>query len=170
LVVKVSAPGLLHKSEVGALALDLRTDDDVRAAVSRLLSSPAAALPGAVLLVEEMAAPGVELVVAATRDGVVPALLIGFGGIWADVLDDVVVVPLPADPDRVITAIRSLRGATILTGGRGRPPLDLAAVGEIAHRIGELLLDGGFSLIEVNPLIVSADGSGAVAVDALARR
>jgi acyl-CoA synthetase (NDP forming) len=164
--LKLSAPGLLHKSETGALALNLHTADQVRAAAETLIAGSSE--PGTVLLVERMARPGVELVVAATRDGVVPALLIGLGGVWAEALDDVVVLPLPADPAAVIEAALRLRGGALLTGGRGSPPVDLAAIGEIGARIGEVLLLGGFSLVEVNPLIAGPDG--AVAVDALARR
>jgi acetyl-CoA synthetase len=167
-VLKVSAPGLLHKSEAGALALDLRDADQVREAARSLLAGPAASTPAATLLIERMAAPGIELVIAAHRDGVVPALVIGLGGIWAESLDDVVVLPLPVEPAEVIDAALRLRAAAVLTGGRGRPSVDLAAIGTIGARIGELLLSEGFSLIEVNPLVAGPDG--AVAVDALARR
>ena len=163
--LKLSAPGLLHKSEAGALALNLPEADAVRAATERLLNREHPG--GSVLLVERMATPGVELVVAAHRDGVVPALVIGLGGIWAEALDDVVVLPLPVDPSQVIAGLRRLRAATLLTGGRGRPLVDLAAIGEIGCRIGTLMLAEGFSLVEVNPLIAGPDG--AVAVDALAR-
>jgi acyl-CoA synthetase (NDP forming) len=164
-VLKLSAPGLLHKSEAGALALDLPDEAAVRAAASQLLRLERA--PGAVLLVEELAAPGVELVIAARRDGVVPALVIGLGGIWAETLDDVVVLPLPVDPDQVIDGLRRLRAAPMLTGGRGRAPVDLRAIGEIACRIGRLLLSEGFALVEVNPLIAGPDGASAA--DALIR-
>jgi acetate---CoA ligase (ADP-forming) len=164
-VLKLSAPGLLHKSEAGALALDLPDEAAVRAAASQLLRLERA--PGAVLLVEELAAPGVELVIAARRDGVVPALVIGLGGIWAETLDDVVVLPLPVDPHQVVDGLRRLRAAPLLTGGRGRAPVDLRAIGEIACRIGRLLLSEGFALVEVNPLIAGPDGASAV--DAMIR-
>ena len=72
-----------------------------------------------------MAPPGVELLIAARADAVVPALVVGLGGIWAEALDDVAIVPLPADAERVEAAIRSLRGAAALAGGRGREPVDL---------------------------------------------
>lgn len=112
-----------------------------------------------------MADPGVELVLAARRDGVVPALVIGLGGIWAEALDDVVVLPLPVEPDQIVQKLYQLRAKPLLLGTRGRPPLDLQAVAEIGHRIGSLLLAEGFTLIEVNPLIVTSDS--AIAVDAL---
>ena len=113
-----------------------------------------------------MAAPGVELLVAARADAVVPALVIGLGGIWTEALDDVAVVPLPASAERIERALRSLRGAALLTGGRGGVEVDLAAVADAASRAGALLLDQDLELLELNPLIAGPEGC--VAVDALA--
>ena len=121
--VKASSPALQHKSDAGALALGVAGDDAVRAAYRRVA---AAGGPGAGVLVEAMAPPGVELVVAARRDAVVPALVVGLGGIWTELLDDVAIVPLPATPARVEAALRSLRGAGLLTGARGAGGVDLA--------------------------------------------
>jgi len=110
----------------------------------------------------------VELLVAARRDGVVPFLTVGLGGIWTELLDDVAVVPLPATPGRVQRALRSLRGAQVLTGGRGREALDVSAAAVLAARIGEVLLERELALIECNPVLVKADG--ALVLDALAMR
>ncbi len=164
--LKLVSPELRHKSDAGGLRLGLRTADQARAAYRELSASPAAA--GARLLVERMASPGVELLVAARGDGVVPALVIGLGGIWTEALDDVAVVPLPADPDRVEAAIRSLRGAAALAGGRGREPADLDGVASLAAAVGSLLLERGLDLLELNPVVVH--DHGCVALDALGRR
>ena len=105
----------------------------VRAEHRRLAAlAPAAA----VVLAERMAPPGLELIVAARADAVVPALVVGLGGVWTEALDDVAIVPLPASPARVETALRSLRGAGLLTGARGRPPLDIGAAARLASRTG----------------------------------
>jgi acetyl-CoA synthetase len=164
--LKLSSAALLHKTEAGALALDLRSEDDVRDAAERLLGLPAAA--GATLLVERMAGDGVELIFAVRRDGVVPALLIGVGGIWAEALDDVALVPLPAPPERVERALRGLRAASLLTGARGGPAVDLAAAARFGSRLGELALSHGLDLLEVNPALASP--TGCVALDAVAIR
>ena len=164
--IKLSAPGLRHKSEAGALALGLEGGDAVRAACERLLSLPEA--EGAGLLVEEMVGGEAELIVAARADGVVPALVVGLGGIWAEALDDVAIVPLPASPERVEAALRGLRAAPLLTGGRGGAELDLGAAATLGSRLGELLLDQGLDLVEVNPALLGVEGC--VAVDAVARR
>ena len=164
--LKLSAPGLLHKSETGALELALNDADEIRAAFERLAGIEAPA--GGRVLVEAMATPEVELLVGARRDGVVPSLAIGFGGIWTEALDDVAVVPLPVSPERAERAILSLRAAPLLTGGRGREPLDLAGAAELASRAGDTLLEHDLALLELNPVAVGLDGC--VALDAVAQR
>ena len=168
--LKLVAHGLLHKSEAGALRLGLETAEEVRVAGAELLALDQAGAGGPCLLVERMVEGEAELVVAAHRDGVVPALVVGLGGIWAEALDDVVVVPLPADPQRVEAALRSLRGAPLLTGSRGRAPLDLAAVADLAARVGALLIEADLQLVELNPVLVGYSGDGASAVDAVISR
>ncbi len=160
--VKLSDPAVQHKSELGAVCLGLRDEAQVRSAFRRLSQL------GLSVLVERMAAPGVELIVAARTDAVVPALVIGLGGIWTEVLGDVAVVPLPASAARVERALRSLRGAPLLTGGRGGMPVDLGAAARVAERVGEMLIEDALELIELNPVLVSPEG--AVAVDATVRR
>jgi acetate---CoA ligase (ADP-forming) len=160
--LKLSSRALPHKSDRGGLALHLRREQEVRAAYRRI-----AALDGAAaVLGERMAPPGAELLVAARADAVVSALVLGLGGVWTEVLDDVAIVPLPGSPERVERALRSLLGAAVLTGGRGRSPLDVAAAARLAARTGELLLEHGLTLIELNPVLVHE--RGALAVDALA--
>ena len=160
-------PAIQHKSDIGAIALGIESEAQLTREAARILSLPEAV--GAELLVEEMAPlGGVELIVAARTDAVVPALVIGLGGIWTEALGDVAVIPLPASPARVESALGTLRGASLLQGGRGRPGVDLAALAIAASRIGELMLEEGLSLIEVNPLIASPEG--AIAADAVARR
>ena len=102
-----------------------------------------------------------------TPDAIVPALVLGLGGIWTELLDDVAIVPLPADAARIERALRSLRGAPVLEGGRGRVPCDVGAAARLAQRVGELLLDRALELIELNPVLVSS--SGAVVADAAIR-
>jgi acetyl-CoA synthetase len=164
--LKLAAPHLRHKSDAGALRLDLRTVDDARAAYRGLVTSPVA--DGERVLVERMAPPGLELLVAARADAVVPALVIGLGGIWTEALDEVALVPLPADAERVEGAIRSLRGAAAMTGGRGGQPVDVAAAARLAVAIGSLLLESGLDLLELNPVVVHP--RGCMALDALGRR
>jgi hypothetical protein len=94
------------------------------------------------------------LLVAARADTVVPVLVVGLGGIWTEALDDVAIVPLPATPERVERALLGLRGAAVLTGGRGRPALDVGAAAAAAAAAGRLLLEAPLEQIELNPVIV----------------
>ena len=161
--MKISHRDIQHKSDVGGVVLGLTDPDQVRVAAEQLF----ALKPDGTVLVEAMAASGVELLVSATRDGVVPSLVIGTGGIWTEVLQDVVVMPLPADAGRVADAVRTLRSWPMLSGGRGQPPLAVEQLCELAAAAGRALVDEPLSLIELNPVIVSPQA--AVAVDAVVR-
>jgi acetate---CoA ligase (ADP-forming) len=149
--VKASSAEVRHKTANGALVLDLRDPDEVGAAWSRIrgLSSPS-------VLVEEMAPPGVELLVSVRTDAVVPALIVGLGGIWTEAHDDIAIVPLPAGVARVTAAIESLRA-----------PIDPRHAAPIATAIAEAALAHDLELLECNPVIVHPDG--AVVVDAVAK-
>ena len=111
--MKLSSPEVQHKAAAGVLALGLADEPGVRAAWRSFSAA-------GTVLVERMAAPGVELLVSVRRDAVVPALVVGLGGSLAEVLDDAVIVPLPVTPERVEAAIRALKGAALLA--RRRPP------------------------------------------------
>jgi hypothetical protein len=102
------------------------------------------------------------MLVAARADGVVPALVLGMGGQWAEVLDDVAVVALPADHRRVHQALTALRGVALLRA-RGAETVDHIAA--VAVDVGALLLDRGLRMVELNPVVASP--TGAVAVDAV---
>jgi acyl-CoA synthetase (NDP forming) len=149
--VKASHPQIRHKAAVGAVRIDLAAEPAVRAAFRDFS-------PRGAVLVERMAPPGAELIVSVRRDAVVPALVIGLGGGYAGVLDDVAIVPLPADPARVEHAIRQLKGAALLGTA------DLPAAARLATRLTEL---HGLELIECNPVLVHNEG--AVVVDAIAK-
>jgi acyl-CoA synthetase (NDP forming) len=169
--LKLSAASVQHKTELGGVILNLQSESELIGAY-RTLAARAAQL-GAEVLIERMAPPGAELIVAARTDGVVPALVLGLGGIWTELLDDVAIVPLPADAELIEAALGSLRGAGLLlggTGGRGGPGVDLGAAARLAEGLGRVLVESGLAEIECNPVLVGPPGGGAVAVDATARR
>jgi acyl-CoA synthetase (NDP forming) len=166
IALKLSAASVQHKSDIGGIALDLVSDADVADALSSL--ALLALEHGGVVLAERMAEPGgVELIVAAHRDGIVPALVIGLGGIWTELLDDVCVLLLPADEARIRDGLAGLRGAPLLFGGRGRPGVDIDAFIALARSIGEGLLERTLELVECNPVLVGQ--RGAIALDASVR-
>jgi acetate---CoA ligase (ADP-forming) len=172
--LKLVSADLRHKTEAGAVALGLEDERNVRWAYRDLVRAGNPTHPppnhrahaGARVLVEAMAPPGIELLVSARRDAVVPVLTVGLGGVWTEAFGDAVVIPLPADAPRVERALRSLRAAPLLAGARTGAPVDVAAAA-LAARAGSLLLDQDLELIELNPVLVNA--RGAVAVDAVVR-
>jgi acetyl-CoA synthetase len=164
-VLKLSSAAVQHKTELGGVELNLRTEAEVRLAYARLAGL--AVTHSGQVLAEQMAPSGAELLVAARADTIVPVLVIGLGGIWTELLDDVVIVPLPADAARIEDALRSLRGAPLFAGGRGRPAGDIGAAATLIERCGDLLMERQLSLIELNPVLVGQ--SGALALDASIR-
>jgi acyl-CoA synthetase (NDP forming) len=171
-VLKAQAAALAHKSEAGGVVLDVGDVATLRAAWERLGDSVRRARPGLALdgvLVERMAPKGLELIVGARRDpdwGAV--LMLGLGGIWVETLKDVQLLPAGAGTEAIVAALGRLKGAALLTGARGAPPADLAAVAAVAQTVGRLLLGSpGVTELEINPLVAYPQGRGALALDAL---
>jgi succinyl-CoA synthetase beta subunit len=165
IALKLSAPSVQHKSELGALELAVDSAEEARHAYRRLTALAAAR--GGSVLAERMARPGLELLIAARTGAIVPAVVVGLGGTATELLDTVAIVPLPADAGAIERGLRAASFAPLLTGLRGGPAVDLGAVARLAARTGELLLESGLVEIELNPVLVYDDG--AVAVDALVR-
>jgi acetate---CoA ligase (ADP-forming) len=171
-VLKAQVRGLSHKTEAGGVALNLADEVALRMAwdtTMRNVSCAAAAAQVEGALVEKMAPRGIELMVGAKRDpgwGVV--LLLGLGGIWVEALADVQVLPGNADKAQIVEALGKLRAAKLLSGGRGAPPADVEAVAQVMLAIAGLMHSvPGIAEIDINPLMVHAQGEGATALDAL---
>ncbi|MBU6244386.1 MAG: acetate--CoA ligase family protein [Actinomycetales bacterium] len=159
--LKAVDPSMAHKSERGAVILGLTAESEVRLAARRLLEL------GTAVLVEQQVPAGIEVLVAARSNGVVPTLTVGLGGIWAEALRDVAVIPLPATAGRIRVGLDSLAAAAVLHGGRGQPPAGLDELCHLAERVGHLLIAGRLHLVEANPVIVGP--GSAIAVDLLIR-
>jgi succinyl-CoA synthetase beta subunit len=166
--VKLDADGLAHKTEAGAVALGLADGSAVEAAADRLLAAGRdAGLAVRGVLVQPMAPSGVELIVGARRDALFgPVVMVGLGGVLAEVLDDVAIGLAPISEERAATLLASLRASRLLNGPRGGVPVDRAAVARLIVALGRAI-DARPDLLEVdlNPVIASA--AGAVPVDAL---
>ena len=163
--VVLKALGIAHKSEHGAVRLNLRDAQSVQAAASEL------GRLGNGLYLERMATGGVaELIVGVTRDPLFgPVMTIGSGGVLVELLKDSVTRLLPATRDDVETALRSLKLFPLLEGYRGRPKADLTAAIDAVLGIAEFAIAHAEKLeeLDVNPLIVCAEGRGAWIADAL---
>ncbi len=107
--------------------------------------------------------------VGAKRDpGWGPVLLLGLGGSWVEALGDVRLLPADASKEQIIESLHKLRAAKLLCGFRGAPPVDVQAVARTAQAVGKLMLTvPEIQEIDVNPLMVHAQGKGATALDAL---
>jgi acetate---CoA ligase (ADP-forming) len=163
--VVVKALGLLHKSDAGGVALGILDEPTLDEVLAHM-----ATLPAEGYSVERMAPgdDGVELIAGCLRDPRFgPIVLVGLGGIYAELLDDTAVALAPVDAEQAEKLILSLRGAAILTGARGRPPLDTAAAAGALAALSRLAAERpDLAEIEINPLLVTTEG--AVGLDARA--
>jgi acetate---CoA ligase (ADP-forming) len=166
--LKLDAVGLVHKTDVGAVALGLRGDDAVYGAALALLETGRRrGLTVRGLLVEPMAAPGLEMIIGMRRDPQFgSAVLVGLGGVLTEVLDDVAVRLAPVDDMSAGEMLDDLRGARLLRGVRGRPPVDRSALVAILVALSRLGIERPDLLeVDLNPVLATA--GGALAVDAL---
>lgn len=168
-VMKLASPDFPHKSDAGLVRLDVASADEAVHAyeelVERARSIDAAARVDGVV-VQQQVSDGVEMIVGATLDPVLgPAVLVGTGGIFAEVLDDVAVRPLPLDADDAREMVRGLRGHALLAGARGRPPGDEESLVRVILRVAQLCAaaDGRLAELDLNPVLV--DPLGATVVD-----
>jgi acyl-CoA synthetase (NDP forming) len=163
--VTLKALGVAHKSEAGAVKLNLRDDAAVRRAAEQLASL------GSGLYVERMVEGGVaELIVGITRDPLFgPVMTVGSGGVLVELFKDSKTLLLPTSHGEVEAALRGLKLFPLLDGFRDRPKADLAAAIDAVLKISDFALANADTLAEldVNPLIVCAEGKGAWVADAL---
>ena len=168
--LKAQAAALSHKSDAGGVILNLANEAALIAGWQQLLDNVAAYDPGITLdgvLVEKMGARGLELIVGARNDpewG--PVILIGFGGVQAEVLKDVRLLPPGLPHDAIVAELRALKQGPLLGGWRGAAALDVNAVAAAIEGLGRALLGTpAIREIDLNPVVVYPDG--AVALDAL---
>ena len=172
-VMKILSPDIMHKSEIGGVLLDVADAPAVRAGHAVLLQRAKAAAPSARLegvLVAKQLRGGVECILGIHRDPVFgPMAMFGLGGIFVEVLKDVVFRRCPFGPDVAETMIRSIRGAPLLLGARGRQPADVKALAEMLSRLSGFAVAAGERLqsIDLNPVFAMPAGQGAFAADAV---
>ena len=163
---KMICPGLLHKSDAGGVKVGLSDAAEVLAAVrgfESLARTSGLRLEG--VLVEEMAPPGVELVVGGVIDERFgPVLMLGMGGVYVELFRDTVFRVCPITRRDAETMIDALRGAPLLRGARGRAAVDESLIASALLAVGDeagLLMDLQHQVAEldINPLIVSARGA-----------
>jgi len=174
LVIKGVSDQLAHKTEAGAVALNLHSRADAVAAAEQMSSRLAEqGLHDCRFLLEPMFRDAVgELIIGLKRDeqfGL--ALIVGTGGILVNLMNDSSTLLLPTTRQAVLEAVQSLQGYKLLRGYRGRPEADMDAIVDSVMAVADFAMEHWDSVLEldINPLMVGPKGQGAVAVDAMVR-
>lgn len=162
--LKLIAPEIVHKTEAGAVLLDLRTEKEVETQGKHLLGKSSS---DGKLLVQEMVS-GTEVILGARVDPQFgPFLMVGLGGIFVEVLKDIALRLLPVGEKEALAMLKELKGYPLLEGVRGQPRRDVPALVRAMTGLSDLFVAyrSCLSDMEINPLIVREEGSGVVAVD-----
>ncbi len=163
--VVVKALGVAHKTEVGGVRLDLGSADELSAAVMEM-----SGLSESYLIEKMVDSVVAELIVGVVRDEQFgPYLLVGGGGILVEMMKDSVSLLMPTTRERVLHALGQLKCAPLLNGFRGAPPADLNAAADVILAVAGMVENDPSSIIEldINPLMLLAEGRGVIAADAL---
>ncbi len=170
-VMKIVSPDILHKTDVGGVRVGIENDLQVEEAFFDITAqsrqySPQAAILG--VSIQEMVRGGKEVILGMSKDPQFgPLIMFGLGGIYVEVLKDVSFRIAPLSVEDADQMIREINAYPLLRGTRGEQPADIAALRECLLRLSQLVTDNPEILeLDINPLIVKAEGEGAVAADA----
>jgi acyl-CoA synthetase (NDP forming) len=172
-VLKIVSPDLPHKTEVGGVAMGLRSEEEVRQAHIEMLERVATKAPRAAIdgvIVAPMAKGLSELILGTRIDPVFgPVVMVGLGGIFAEIVQDTAVQMAPVNETQAMAMLKSLKAFAVLDGARGRRRTDLKAAANAIAALSRFAVAHAdtVSEIDINPLLLKADGEGAVALDAL---
>jgi acyl-CoA synthetase (NDP forming) len=172
-VMKILSPDIVHKSEIGGVLLNVGDVAAVRDGYDLLIARARRAAPEARIegvLVAKQLQGGVECILGIHRDPVFgPIAMFGLGGIFVEVMKDVVFRRCPFGDDVAEQMIRSIKGAPLLLGARGRPQVDIKALAHMLARLSAFAHAAGPRLasIDLNPVFAMPEGHGAFAVDAV---
>jgi acetyltransferase len=171
--LKIDSPDILHKTEAGAVRLGLDGDDAISRGYAEVTAAARRHMPSAKIngvLVQEMAPPGVEMMLGVIVDPVFGHVVAaGMGGIHIEVLRDVAYRIAPVSREQALAMLHELRSFKLLEGVRGMTPRDIDKVAELIARLSWFAHDfkNEIAEMDINPLMVLARGDGAVVVDAL---
>ncbi|HXG06670.1 MAG TPA: acetate--CoA ligase family protein, partial [Nitrososphaera sp.] len=170
-VMKIASPDIIHKSDAGGVKVGVKNDEELRAAFRSIIESAKkyksnAKIKG--ILVQEMVRGAKETILGASQDPTFGSVIMfGLGGIYVEVLRDVVFRIAPIDEREARSMVESIKTIKLLKGVRGEKPSDLKAIADSLQRLSQLVVD--FSEIkefDINPLLVLEEGKGARVVDA----
>lgn len=169
-VLKIVSPDILHKTDIGGVALNLNSVGDVMSAFDSMMHRVARLMPDARIdgiMVYKMVPMGKEMIIGMSRDVQFgPIVMFGLGGIYVNFLKDVSFRLAPLSEDEAKRMIEETKAYTLLTGIRGEPPSDISALRETIMRVGQLVWDFPEILeMDLNPIIVYQEGEGCIALD-----
>jgi len=166
--MKVASEKIVHKTESGGIALGIRNEAECRAAYARLKKIIDESGASGCVLAQKMAGPGVEVIVGAKRDPHFgPVVMFGLGGVFVEMMKDVVFRPAPVDFEEALDMTAGIKAAGMLRGARGLPKSDLKALAEAIAAASRLAAGSRrIAELDINPLIVFPEGEGCAAVDA----
>jgi acetyltransferase len=170
-VLKISSPDIIHKSDFGGVRINLANSEQVRDAFDLMMlriqkRAPKAHLRGA--FVEKMGQRGREVILGMTRDPQFgPMLMFGLGGIFVEVMKDVTFHLAPITADEAMQMLKGTRSYALLQGARGQEPVDLEAIAGALQRISQLATDYPEIIeLDINPFIVGPVGMQPYVADA----
>jgi 4-hydroxybutyryl-CoA synthetase (ADP-forming) len=169
-VMKIASPDIIHKSDAGGVKVGIKNEKELRLAFKEIMNSAKAYKAEARIkgvLVQEMIISAKEIILGAKQDQLFgPLVMVGLGGIYVEVLKDVVFRLAPIDEQEAEKMVDSIKAIKLLKGIRGEAPSDLAAVIDSLQRLSQLITD--FPEIEefdINPLLVLESGKGVRVAD-----
>ena len=171
LVMKIVSPDIIHKSDAGGVKVGVKTDDELKSAF-RTITENALKYKSDVkikgVLVQEMVKSAKETILGASQDPTFgPVIMFGLGGIYVEVLKDVVFRVASIHEQEAINMVESIKTLKLLKGVRGEKPSDLKAIADSLQRLSQLVVDfQEIKEFDINPLLVLEEGKGARVVDA----
>jgi 4-hydroxybutyryl-CoA synthetase (ADP-forming) len=170
-VMKIASPDIIHKSDAGGVKVGVKSDDELRGAFKSIMENAEkykadAQIKG--VLVQEMVKSAKETILGASQDPTFgPVIMFGLGGIYVEVLKDVVFRIAPIDEREAAKMVESIKTIKLLKGVRGERPSDLKAIADSLQRLSQLVTDfPEIKEFDINPLLVLEEGKGARVVDA----
>ena len=164
LVLKVESSQVVHRTDSGGVLLDIDSQEKLVAGFADLMDKFSQFQPR--VTVQQQLGSGREMIIGAKRDGELPMLMIGFGGIYVEVLKDVAFALAPLSRNKAERMMKSLTGFPLLAGARGDKPRDVSSLLNVMLRVQQMFLDlPQIEELDLNPLIVYAQGEGSFVVD-----
>lgn len=172
-VMKISSPDIMHKTEAGGVELNIQSEEQAEKAYNEIMRrcrsyKPDARIDG--ILLQEMAPKGIEMIIGINNDPMFgPMLVVGMGGVFVEVFKDAAMYPCPLGKEEALDMLRSLKAFKLLNGYRGSEPCDIDALADVMVKVAAFAAENKETIkeMDMNPVAVYPDGKGVAVLDAL---